>query len=211
MVIEWREREHEEVDVAVERDMRAQKYFQRCGIYKFWAIKGRRAQVRLLQTMINYWDPETEAFNIDGKPLRIEVDDVYFITGFSRQGDMVNIKAQGTRGGRTMEDYIATYCIANTKKVGSQLPIRVIENLSLNIIVLVITQISGSASLHHASRSLMFYVLDCLRPMVYNWCTSLLANMKSQLMECKHGRMRTFGFASISSKFFFERAPLLAI
>jgi hypothetical protein len=39
-----------------------------------------RAQVRLLQLLINYWDPETKAFNIDGKPLRIEVDDIYFIT-----------------------------------------------------------------------------------------------------------------------------------
>ena len=93
--------------------------------------------------------------------------------------------------------------------MGSQLPIRVIENLSLNIIVLVITQISGSASLHHASRSLMFYVLDCLRPMVYNWCTSLLANMKSQLTNCKIGRMRNFGFASILCSFFFKRVPYI--
>jgi hypothetical protein len=63
--------------------MRAQKDLQICGIYKFWAIKGMRAQVRFLQTLINYWDLETEAFNIDGKPLRIEVDNIYFITGLS--------------------------------------------------------------------------------------------------------------------------------
>jgi hypothetical protein len=93
MVIEWREREHEDVDAAVEGDMRAQKALQICGIYKFWAIKGMRAQAKLLQTLINYWDPEAEAFNIDGKQLRIEVDDIYFITGLSHQGDMVNLKA----------------------------------------------------------------------------------------------------------------------
>jgi hypothetical protein len=29
------EREHEEVDAVVERDVRAQKYLQRCGILKF--------------------------------------------------------------------------------------------------------------------------------------------------------------------------------
>jgi len=54
MVIEWRERKHEEVVVAVERYVRDKKYFQRCGLYKFWAIKIMRAQVRLLQTLINY-------------------------------------------------------------------------------------------------------------------------------------------------------------
>jgi hypothetical protein len=43
MVIEWREREHEEVDAAVERNVRAQKYLQICGLYKFWVIKGMRA------------------------------------------------------------------------------------------------------------------------------------------------------------------------
>jgi hypothetical protein len=53
-VIEWREREHEEVDAAVERDVRAQHTLQRCGLYNFWAIKGMRAQVRLLQILINY-------------------------------------------------------------------------------------------------------------------------------------------------------------
>ena len=104
IVIEWREREHEEVDVAVERDVRAQKYLQICGIYKFWAIKGMRAQVILLQTLINYWDLDAEAFNIDGKPLRIEVDDIYFITILSHWGEVVNLKAPGDRGGMTMEE-----------------------------------------------------------------------------------------------------------
>jgi hypothetical protein len=154
---------------------------------------------------------ETEAFNLDGKPLRIEVDDIYFITGLSHRGEMVNIKARGAGGGRTMEEYITTYCIADTEKVGSQLPIRVIENLSLKIIILVLTWISGSTSLHQASRPLMFYVVECLRPMVYDWCTSLLANMKSQLTDCKLGRMRNFGFASILCSFFFERVPILSL
>jgi hypothetical protein len=79
MVIEWREREHEEVDAAIERYVRAQQDLQRCGIYRVLDIKGMRAQVRLLQKLINCWDPKIEAFNIDGKPLRIEVDDIYFI------------------------------------------------------------------------------------------------------------------------------------
>jgi hypothetical protein len=96
-----------------------------------------------------------------------------------------------------------------TEKVGSQLPIRVIENLSLKIIVLVLTQISGLASLHQVSRPLMFYVVECLRPMVYDWCTSLLVNMKSQLIDCKLGRMRNFRFTSILCSFFFERVPTL--
>jgi hypothetical protein len=106
-----------------------------------------------------------------------------------------------------IEEYIDAHCVAGTPKVGSQLPIRAINNLSLKIIVLVLTRITGSASLHQASRPLMFYAVQCMRPTVYDWCTSLLENMKSQLTECKQGSKRNFGFASILCSFFFERVP----
>jgi hypothetical protein len=89
----------------------------------------------------------------------------------------VNLKARGAGGGMTME-YISTYYVAGTNKVGSQLPINVVENLSLNIIILVLTWIFGSTLLHQESRPLMFYVMEFLIPIVYDWCTSLLANMK---------------------------------
>jgi hypothetical protein len=42
--------------------------------------------VRLLQFLVDYWDPDSESFNLDGKPLRIEVEDIYFLTGLSRRG-----------------------------------------------------------------------------------------------------------------------------
>jgi hypothetical protein len=76
MVIEWREREHEEVDAPMERDPRAQLTLKRCELYKFWALKEMRAQVRLLQMLVNFCDLDTEAFNLDGQPLRIEVKDI---------------------------------------------------------------------------------------------------------------------------------------
>jgi hypothetical protein len=207
MVLEWREREHEEVDVAVERYPGAQIALKRCGLYKFWDVKGMRAQVSLLQLLVNYWDPDTETFNLDGKPLRIEVEDIYFLMGLSHQGEVVNLKAQGYGSGMNIKDYIATHCIVGTNKVGIQLPIRVINNLSLNIVVLVLTQIIGLTCLHQESRPLMFYSVECLRPTVYQWCTSLLPNMKSQLIDYKLGRKRNFRFTSIHCSFFFERVP----
>jgi hypothetical protein len=71
MVLEWRERKHKEVDVVVENDMGDQMSLKRCGFYKFWALKGMRAQVRLLHLLVDYWDPDSERFNLDGKPLSI--------------------------------------------------------------------------------------------------------------------------------------------
>jgi hypothetical protein len=88
---------------------------------------------------------DTKAFNLDGKPLRIEVDDIYFITRLSHQGKMANLKVRGVGGGMTMEEYITTHYVVDIDKVGSQIPIRVIKNPSLNIIMFVLTRISGLA------------------------------------------------------------------
>jgi hypothetical protein len=127
--------------------------------------------------------------------------------GLSHWGEVVNLKARGAGSDMNIEKYIDVHCIAGTKKVRSQIPIRAINNLSLNIVFLILTWITGSTSLHQASRMLMFYSVECLRPTVYDWCTSLLANMKSQLTECKQGDKSHFGFASILCRFFFERVP----
>jgi hypothetical protein len=55
--------------------------------------------------------------------LRIEVEDIYFLTGLSRKGEEVNLKARGTGSGMKIEEYIDTHCGAGTPKVGIQLPI----------------------------------------------------------------------------------------
>ena len=84
MVLEWREREHGEVEEAVRADIMAQQALRRCGLYKFWCLGGLRAKPGLLQMLVDYWDPDSESFRIDGMSLTIEVEDIYFITGLSR-------------------------------------------------------------------------------------------------------------------------------
>ena len=71
MALEWREIDHDEVDVVVDRDLGAQMALKICGLYKFLALKGMREQMRLLEMLVDYWDPDNESFNLDGKPLRI--------------------------------------------------------------------------------------------------------------------------------------------
>jgi hypothetical protein len=133
--------------------------------------------------LVGYWDPDSESFILDGKPLRIEVEDIYFLIGISHRGEVVDLNSHRVGSGMKVEEYIEALCIAGTPMAGSQIPIRAIGNLSLKIIVLVLTRSIGLASLHQESRPLMFYALECMRPTVYDWCTSLLTNMKGQLTE----------------------------
>ena len=150
--------------------------------------------------LVDYWDPNSKSFRIDGMTLNIEVEDIYFITGLSRRGEVVNLHSQGGPGdGLTIDEDVALYCYLDTKKVGSQVPTNAIQVLGLKAILLTLGRIAGLASLHQASRPLMYYAVECMRPTIYDWSTTLLSNMKHQLSECKAGRIQNFGFSSIYS------------
>ena len=73
--------------------------------------------------LVNYWDPDSESFQIDGMSLTIEVEDIYFIIRLSRWGEAVNLRSRGgPGGGLTIDEYIPVYSNLDTEKVGSQIP-----------------------------------------------------------------------------------------
>ena len=94
--------------------------------------------------------------------LSIEVEDIYFITGLSRRGEVVNLRSHGPGGGLTIDEYIVVYCLPNMEKVGSQIPTNSIHILGLKAILLALGRIAGLDSLHQASRPMMFYAVECM-------------------------------------------------
>ena len=71
MVLEWREREHGDVEEIVWGDLIAQQALRACGIYKFWCLGGLRAKPSLFKMLVDYWDPDSESFHIDRMSLTI--------------------------------------------------------------------------------------------------------------------------------------------
>ena len=76
MVLEWREHEHRDVEEVVRVDLMGQQALCACELYKFWCLGGLRAKPRLLQMIVDYWDPDSESFQIDGMSLTIKVKDI---------------------------------------------------------------------------------------------------------------------------------------
>ena len=57
-----------------------------------------RSNVRLLEFLINYWDHDLGAFDLQGEIIDITLEDIYFLYGLSRRGDIFNLEGT-SRGG----------------------------------------------------------------------------------------------------------------
>ena len=79
MTISWREHEHSAIDHEVMQDRASQNILQNCGLLKFFKMPNMKSNVWLLEMLVNYWEPEEDCFIIDQMPIRIEVEDIYFI------------------------------------------------------------------------------------------------------------------------------------
>ena len=109
MVLEWREREHENMNQDALRSAPTVKELRQGGLLKFFCMSPMRANVRLLEFFINYWDHDLGSFDLQGEILEIALEDIYFIAGLSQRGTPVNLEGTG-RGGDllSVQDYINT-------------------------------------------------------------------------------------------------------
>ena len=164
-----------------------------------------KSNVCFIQMLVDHWELEEDCFIIDQMPLRIEVEDIYFITGLSRRGDPVDFHGKLVEG-LTIEDYVQVYCVDNAQKVGTQIPIRYMKDLYMNILLFTIGRVAGSTSLHQASRTQMSIVVECLIH-IFDWCTALLSNMKKHLASIWKAKTKIFRYGTILLTFFLERVP----
>ena len=76
------------------------------------------AQPRLLNALIDYWNPDPEAFMLEGQSLVPTTKDIYFLTGLSRRGEPVNFQTFLV-GPSKISELVAKYCEFGTDRRGS--------------------------------------------------------------------------------------------
>ena len=64
MVLEWREREHEIMDHVTLQSVPTVQALRTSGMLKFFCTSSMRANVHILEFMVNYWDHEMGMFNL---------------------------------------------------------------------------------------------------------------------------------------------------
>ena len=71
MILQWREWEHEDMDRDALHDASTLQSLRQSGLLNFFCIYPMRANVRLLEHLIGYWDHDLIVFDLQGEILEI--------------------------------------------------------------------------------------------------------------------------------------------
>jgi hypothetical protein len=207
MVLEWREREHEEDNANAENHPPTIAALRDCGLLKYFHIPGMRAQVRLLEFLIRMWDPDQKIFNAGAHTLSINIEDIYFLIVLSRRGYHVSLTS--SRGsGLTMSEYCNQYCVPEVERKKGKVAIWGVQDLTLHTILFTIARMARSVALHMALQSYFQYAIECTKPRVFNWADVVLRSIKRKLTKCRRGELKQFGYGYLLVSFFLERIPI---
>jgi hypothetical protein len=152
MVLEWREREHEDDNETAKNHPLTLASLRDCGLLKYFRIPGMRAQVQLLEHLVRMWDPDQQVFNVGAHTLTIDIEDIYFLTGLSRRGSYFSLTGSHRRGLK-MSEYCREYCVPEAERQKGKVDIWGVTDINLRTILFTIAQIAGSVAPHMALQS----------------------------------------------------------
>ena len=122
MVI-WKERQHDNDDAFVERNAGCIDTLRDYGFLNFFHTPNMVSHERLLEHILRMLNPEQQYFEVGAHILTIEVDNIYFLIGLSRQGAPISLT--GSPGGDiTTQELIDRHCIPGTGTSGKKYPIK---------------------------------------------------------------------------------------
>jgi hypothetical protein len=210
MVLEWREREHEEDNAIAGNHPPTITTLRKYGLLKYFCIPGMRAQVKLLEYLVHLWDPDQHVFHVGVHTMSLDIEDIYFLTGLSRRGYHVSLT--GNRGGGSpMSEYCSLHYVPEAERKKGKVVIWGVRDLTLRTILFTIARMVGSSAPHMALQSFFQYAIECIEPRVFNWADVVLRSMKRQLTKCRRGNLKQFGYGSLLVSFFLERVSLLRL
>ena len=132
MVI-WKDRKHDNDYAFAIRNTGCIAALRDCGLLNFFCTPIMVSHEHLLDHILRMWNPEQQYFEVGAHVLTIEVEDIYFLTGLSRQGTPIYLI--GSHGGDiTTQELINHHCIPSTRTSGKKIPIKVVVDGPLWIV-----------------------------------------------------------------------------
>ena len=97
---------------------------------------------RLLEHILWMWNPEQQYFEVGAHILTIEVEDIYFLIGLSRQGAPISLTSSHG-GGITTQELIDRHYIPGTRTLGNKIPIKAVVDGPLRTVLFPMQRVAG--------------------------------------------------------------------
>jgi hypothetical protein len=115
MVLEWREREHEEDNANAENHPPTIAALKRLWSLKIFPYPGHESPSSITGVLSPNVGSGPTSFHVGAHTLTIDIEDIYFLTGLSRRGSYVSLT--GSRGGGLkMSEYCNQYCVPEAER-----------------------------------------------------------------------------------------------
>ena len=130
----WKERTNDNEDATAERNVGCIATLRDCGILRFFRTPSMVSHERLLEHILQMWNPEQQYFKVGAHILTVEVVDIYFLTGLSRRGAPISLT--GSHGvDITTRELIDRHYAPGIGTSGKNIPIKVVIDRALQIIL----------------------------------------------------------------------------
>ena len=166
MVI-WKERQHDNDDAFIEWNVGCIAALRDCRLLKFFRTPSMVSHELLLEHILRMWNLEQQYFKVGAHILIVEVENIYFLIGLSRQGAPISLTGSH-RGEITTQELIDRHCIHGTKTLGTKIPIKTVVDGPLQTVLFTMQRVARSQGVHQESRTHMLYGIEAMAPTVFN-------------------------------------------
>ena len=176
MVI-WKEKRHDNEHAATERNAVYIATLWDYGLLNFFWILSMVSHERLLEHILQMWNPKQQYFKVGAHILTVEVEDIYFLTGLSRRGSPISLT--GSRGGDiTTRELIVRHCAPGIGTLGKKIPIKVVMDRALWTVLFTMQRAVEIQGVNQDSKAHMLYAIEAMVPTVFTWVESMLPIFK---------------------------------
>ena len=90
-MVMWKERTHDNENAAAERNVDCIATLWDCGLLNFFQTPSMVSHERLLEHILQMWNPEQQYFKVRAHIVTVEVEEIYFLTSVSRRGAPISL------------------------------------------------------------------------------------------------------------------------
>ena len=165
----WREREIlDDIMTIVREDRQVRSMLGLFGFLKFAQVPMIRSAALLLNRLVSFWEPDIQAFRVQGERVDLTLTDVYFLKGLPCLGRVADTQPR-VSADINMDNMLERFCGAEAQVHRNALLVRDLRKPTVRAMAACVVRVLGSQSPEKVSGGQMQLVESVLDETYYAW------------------------------------------